>query len=175
MSGFYIGNVKIDGDLALGPMAGVTDMPFRTICKEFGADLLYTEMISAKGIYYKNKNTEPLWQIDDTEHPIALQLFGSEPELMADMAEQIEKRNFDILDINMGCPASSGISLGSAKYSGGEIIIDAGAIGGALGQIVLGGKFVSDADSVLIDFTNFDQHFLDDGNFYDIMTIHHNS
>lgn len=65
---------------------------------------------------------------------------------------------------------SSGISLGSAKYSGGEIIIDAGAIGGALGQIVLGGKFVSDADSVLIDFTNFDQYFLDDGNFYDIMT-----
>lgn len=65
MSEFYIGNVKIDGNLALGPMAGVTDMPFRMICKEFGADLLYTEMISAKGIYYKNKNTEPLWQIDD--------------------------------------------------------------------------------------------------------------
>ena len=92
MSEFYIGNVKIDGNLALGPMAGVTDMPFRMICKEFGADLLYTEMISAKGIYYKNKNTEPLWQIDDTEHPVALQLFGSEPGLMADMAEQIHTR-----------------------------------------------------------------------------------
>ena len=115
MSGFYIGNVKIDGDLALGPMAGVTDMPFRTICKEFGADLLYTEMISAKGIYYKNKNTEPLWQIDDTEHPIALQLFGSEPELMADMAEQIEKRNFDILDINMGCPVPKVVNNGEGS------------------------------------------------------------
>ena len=96
-------------------MAGVTDMPFRTICKEFGADLLYTEMISAKGIYYKNKNTEPLWQIDDTEHPIALQLFGSEPELMADMAEQIEKRNFDILDINMGCPVPKVVNNGEGS------------------------------------------------------------
>ena len=115
MSEFYIGNVKIDGNLALGPMAGVTDMPFRMICKEFGADLLYTEMISAKGIYYKNKNTEPLWQIDDTEHPVALQLFGSEPELMADMAEQIEYRNFDILDINMGCPTPKIVNNGDGS------------------------------------------------------------
>ena len=115
MSGFYIGNVRIEGDLALGPMAGVTDMPFRTICKEFGADLLYTEMISAKGIYYKNKNTEPLWQIDDIEHPIALQLFGSEPELMADMAQQIEERNFDILDINMGCPVPKVVNNGEGS------------------------------------------------------------
>ena len=115
MSEFYIGNVKIDGNLALGPMAGVTDMPFRMICKEFGADLLYTEMISAKGIYYKNKNTEPLWQIDDTEHPVALQLFGSEPELMADMAEQIEHRNFDILDINMGCPVPKVVNNGEGS------------------------------------------------------------
>ena len=115
MSEFYIGNVKIDGNLALGPMAGVTDMPFRMICKEFGADLLYTEMISAKGIYYKNKNTEPLWQIDDTEHPVALQLFGSEPELMADMAEQIEYRNFDILDINMGCPVPKVVNNGEGS------------------------------------------------------------
>ncbi len=115
MSEFYIGNVKIDGNLALGPMAGVTDMPFRMICKEFGADLLYTEMISAKGIYYKNKNTEPLWQIDDTEHPVALQLFGSEPGLMADMAEQIEYRNFDILDINMGCPTPKIVNNGDGS------------------------------------------------------------
>ena len=115
MSEFYIGNVKIDGNLALGPMAGVTDMPFRMICKEFGADLLYTEMISAKGIYYKNKNTEPLWQIDDTEHPVALQLFGSEPGLMADMAEQIEYRNFDILDINMGCPVPKVVNNGEGS------------------------------------------------------------
>jgi nifR3 family TIM-barrel protein len=85
-------------------MAGVTDLPFRLLCKEQGADLVYTEMISAKGIYYGNKNTEKLWEIDEKERPAALQLFGSEPELMADMAARIESKNFDILDINMGCP-----------------------------------------------------------------------
>lgn len=68
-----------------------------------------------KASNYKNKNTEPLWQIDDTEHPVALQLFGSEPELMADMAEQIEHRNFDILDINMGCPVPKVVNNGEGS------------------------------------------------------------
>ena len=104
MNPFQIGNVQIPGNLILGPMAGVTDLPFRLLCKEQGADLVYTEMISAKGIYYHNKNTEKLWEIDESERPAALQLFGSEPDLMADIATQIEDRNFDILDINMGCP-----------------------------------------------------------------------
>lgn len=113
--GFYIGDVKIDGNLILGPMAGVTDLPFRLLCKEQGADLVYTEMISAKGIYYHNKNTEKLWEIDERERPAALQLFGSEPELMADMAEQIEERNFDILDINMGCPVPKVVNNGEGS------------------------------------------------------------
>jgi putative TIM-barrel protein, nifR3 family len=99
-----IGNVIIDGNLILAPMAGVTDLPFRLLCKEEGASLLYTEMISAKGIYYGNKNTELLWTIDERERPVTLQLFGSEPELLADIAMRIEDRNFDIIDINMGCP-----------------------------------------------------------------------
>lgn len=99
-----IGNVTVDGILALGPMAGVTDLPFRLLCKEQGADLLYTEMVSAKGILYKNKNTEPLITVKEEERPVALQLFGSDPEIMGEMAKQIEERNFDILDINMGCP-----------------------------------------------------------------------
>lgn len=99
-----IGKVKIESPCVLAPMAGVTDLPFRLLCKEEGASLLYTEMISAKGIYYGNKNTELLWTIDERERPVTLQLFGSEPELLADIAMRIEDRNFDIIDINMGCP-----------------------------------------------------------------------
>lgn len=115
MRGFQIGNVQIPGRLVLGPMAGVTDLPFRILCKEQGADLTYTEMISAKGIYYGNKNTEQLWKIDESERPAALQLFGSDPELMADMAARIEERNFDILDINMGCPVPKVVNNGEGS------------------------------------------------------------
>ncbi len=115
MNGFKIGNVNISGNLILGPMAGVTDLPFRILCKEQGANLLYTEMISAKGIYYNNKNTEKLWQIDSYEHPIALQLFGSEPELMASIASKIEHKDFEILDINMGCPVPKVVNNGEGS------------------------------------------------------------
>lgn len=99
-----IGNVTINGNVALGPMAGVTDLPFRMLCKEQGADLIYTEMVSAKGIYYNNKNTEVLLEVAEQERPVALQLFGADPYIMSEMAKKIEHRNFDILDINMGCP-----------------------------------------------------------------------
>lgn len=99
-----IGGVRLDGNLVLAPMAGVTDLPFRIICKEHGASLVYTEMISAKGIYYNNRNTGKLWETDVSERPVSLQLFGNEPELMADMAARIEDMEFDIFDINMGCP-----------------------------------------------------------------------
>lgn len=112
---FQIGQVEIPGELVLGPMAGVTDLPFRMLCKEQGADLLYTEMISAKGIYYHNKNTEQLWAIREEERPVALQLFGSDPVLMAEMAKQIEERNFDILDINMGCPVPKVVNNGEGS------------------------------------------------------------
>lgn len=115
MRGFSIGNVHLKGNLILGPMAGVTDLPFRVLCKEQGADLVYTEMISAKGIYYKNKNTEKLWEIEEKERPAALQLFGSDPALMADMAKQIEEKNFDILDINMGCPVPKVVNNGEGS------------------------------------------------------------
>ncbi len=99
-----IGNVKINGNLILGPMAGVTDLPFRILCKEQGADLIYTEMVSAKGIQYNNKNTENLLMVSEEERPVALQLFGADPYIMSETAKRIEGRNFDILDINMGCP-----------------------------------------------------------------------
>ena len=99
-----IGNVNIENNLVLAPMAGVTDLPFRILCKEQGCGLLYTEMVSAKAILYNNKNTEALLQVEPVENPIALQLFGSDPQIMADMAKRLEERPFDIFDINMGCP-----------------------------------------------------------------------
>lgn len=110
-----IGNIKVDGNLALGPMAGVTDLPFRVLCKEQGADLIYTEMVSAKGIYYNNKNTDALLEIREDERPVALQLFGSDPEIMGSMAAKIEHRNFDILDINMGCPVPKVVNNGEGS------------------------------------------------------------
>ena len=108
MKPLKIGNVNIDRPLALAPMAGVTDQPFRLLCKEQGAGLVCTEMVSAKAILYKNKNTGALMEIDQRERPAALQLFGCEPEVMAEAARQIEERNFDILDVNMGCPVPNG-------------------------------------------------------------------
>ena len=84
-----IGNVEIPNRFVLAPMAGVTDLAFRRLCKEQGAGLLFMEMISAKAISYKNKNTRALMEIDPVEHPISMQLFGSEPELMAEVAKEI--------------------------------------------------------------------------------------
>lgn len=110
-----IGNVTLENNLILAPMAGVTDLPFRLLCKEQGAGLICTEMISAKAIYFKNKNTETLMEIDERERPISLQLFGSDPDLMAEIARQIEPRNFDILDINMGCPVPKVVNNGEGS------------------------------------------------------------
>ena len=99
-----IGNVTLENNIILAPMAGVTDLPFRLLCKEQGAGLLCMEMVSAKAIYYNNKNTEALMEIDDRERPVSLQLFGSDADIMSEMAKKIEEKPFDILDINMGCP-----------------------------------------------------------------------
>lgn len=110
-----IGNVEISGNLILAPMAGVTDLPFRLLCKEQGADLVYSEMISAKGILYNNKNTKPLLEISPLEKPLSLQLFGSDPDIMAEMAKRIEGLDFDILDINMGCPVPKIVNNGEGS------------------------------------------------------------
>ena len=115
MKPLKIGNVNIDRPLALAPMAGVTDQPFRLLCKEQGAGLVCTEMVSAKAILYKNKNTGALMEIDRRERPAALQLFGCEPEVMAEAARQIEERNFDILDVNMGCPVPKVVNNGEGS------------------------------------------------------------
>ena len=110
-----IGNVEIPNRFVLAPMAGVTDLAFRRLCKEQGAGLLCMEMISAKAISYKNKNTRALMEIDPVEHPISMQLFGSEPELMAEVAKEIEEEPFDILDINMGCPVPKVVNNGEGS------------------------------------------------------------
>lgn len=115
MRNLQIGTVTVPGIVALGPMAGVTDLPFRTLCKECGADLIYTEMVSAKGIMYNNKNTEALLRVEESERPVALQLFGEDPKIMAEQAKRIEERNFDILDINMGCPVPKVVNNGEGS------------------------------------------------------------
>ncbi len=100
-----IGDVKIPNNVFLAPMAGITDLPFRLLCKEQGCGLVYTEMVSAKGLYYNSKRTYDLLKIHECEHPIGVQIFGSDPEIMGNMAATISKTDADIIDINMGCPA----------------------------------------------------------------------
>ena len=104
MKTLKIGGLTLDSPVILAPMAGVTDLPFRLLCKRKGAGLLCMEMVSAKAIHYHNSNTEELLRIHPEEVPVSLQLFGSQPELMAEIAKRIEERPFSVLDINMGCP-----------------------------------------------------------------------
>lgn len=115
MKQLKIGNVLLENSYVLGPMAGVTDLPFRLLCKEQGAGLLCMEMVSAKAILYKNRNTESLLEIDPRENPVSLQLFGSDPEIISNIAHQIEDRPFDILDLNMGCPVPKIVNNGEGS------------------------------------------------------------
>ena len=110
-----IGSVTLPNNLILAPMAGVTDLPFRLLCKEQGAGLLCMEMVSAKAILYKNRNTQALLTIDPRENPVSLQLFGSDPDIIAEIAHQIEDRPFDILDLNMGCPVPKIVNNGEGS------------------------------------------------------------
>lgn len=110
-----IGNVELENPLILAPMAGVTDLPFRMLCKEQGCGLLCTEMVSAKAILYKNKNTKALMEVSPGERPVSLQLFGSDPEILSDIAHQIEDGPFDIIDLNMGCPVPKVVNNGEGS------------------------------------------------------------
>ena len=115
MNKLKIGSVELNNPFILAPMAGVCDLPFRLLCKEKGAAMVCTEMVSAKAIYYNNKNTKELITIDKNEGPVSLQLFGSEPKLMAEMAKRIEEIPFDILDFNMGCPVPKVVNNGEGS------------------------------------------------------------
>lgn len=101
--------------IILAPMAGICDLPFRLLCKEQGCDILYTEMVSAKGMYYNNKNTGPLIMTESKEKPIGVQIFGSEPELMAEQAKRLADRGFDFIDVNMGCPVPKIVNNGEGS------------------------------------------------------------
>lgn len=110
-----IGNVKLENPYILAPMAGVTDLPFRLLCKEQGAGLLCMEMVSAKALQYNNKNTKALMTIHPKEHPVSLQLFGHEPDVISDQAKRYEHLPFQILDINMGCPVPKIVNNGEGS------------------------------------------------------------
>ena len=109
-----IGNVKIENNVFLAPMAGITDKPFREICRRFGAGMVYSEMISAKGLYYNDKKTASLMDMTG-EKPCAIQIFGSEPEIMAEIIPKVMEFKPDIIDINMGCPAPKIVNNGDGS------------------------------------------------------------
>lgn len=112
-----IGNIQLKENVVLAPMAGVTDITYRTICKEMGADLVYTEMVSAKGLYYNDIKTKRLMKINESERPVSLQIFGSEPEIMAYVVENYinERKDIDIIDVNMGCPTPKIVKNGDGS------------------------------------------------------------
>lgn len=112
---FKIGNRELKNPLILAPMAGVTDLPFRLLCKEQGCGLLYTEMVSAKAIYYENKNTKALLEVKEEERPVSIQLFGSDPRIMAEMAHRIEDGPYEFIDVNMGCPVPKVVNNGEGS------------------------------------------------------------
>lgn len=115
MKPLTIGNVVLENNFILAPMAGVTDLPFRILCKEQKAGLICMEMVSAKAILYKNKNTKELLTIDKREDPVSLQLFGSDPDIISEIAKQIEQLPFSVLDINMGCPVPKIVNNGEGS------------------------------------------------------------
>lgn len=110
-----IGNTLLENNVILAPMAGVTDLPFRVLCREQGAGCVVTEMVSAKAVLYNNKNTRELLQIDPAERPAAVQLFGSEPDIMAEIAARLEEGPYDYIDVNMGCPVPKIVNNGEGS------------------------------------------------------------
>ncbi len=110
-----IGNVTLDNNLILAPMAGVTDLPYRLLCKEQGCGMVVTEMVSAKAILYKNKNTNALLEVKEEERPAAVQLFGSDPDILGEIAAQIQDGPYDFIDLNMGCPVPKIVNNGEGS------------------------------------------------------------
>ena len=110
-----IGTVELENNVILGPMAGVTDLPFRLLCREQGAGLVCMEMVSAKAVFYGNRNTKELLQVNPGERPVSLQLFGSDPEVLSDIAARLEEGPYDLFDLNMGCPVPKVVKNGEGS------------------------------------------------------------
>lgn len=110
-----IGNLEFENNVFLAPMAGVTDLPFRRICREYGAGFVYSEMVSTKALYYKDKKTNDLLKLHPDELPAAVQIFGSDPEIMALAAENLQDSGASVLDINMGCPTPKIVNNGDGS------------------------------------------------------------
>lgn len=110
-----IGNVELDNNIILAPMAGVTDLPFRLLCREMGVGLVCMEMVSAKAIYYNNKNTDSLLELHEGEMPASLQLFGSDPDILSQMAKRLQDRPYALIDLNMGCPVPKVVNNGEGS------------------------------------------------------------
>lgn len=110
-----IGNLNLDNKVFLSPMAGVTDLPFRLICKEQDCGMLYTEMVNSKALCYDDQNTKKMLKIEEEEHPVAIQIFGSDPEYMGGAAKILNSYPNEILDINMGCPAPKVVKNGDGS------------------------------------------------------------
>lgn len=130
-----IGNVDIKNNVFLAPMAGITDLPFRILCKEQGAGLVYTEMVSSKGIFYEDKGTNELMTIDEKERPVAVQIFGSDPAVMGSIASKVSKFA-DIIDINMGCPAPKVVK----NMDGSRLMLNPMLIGEIVKEVVKNSK-----------------------------------
>lgn len=126
-----IGNKQLDNNILLAPMAGITDLPYRILCKEYGAGLVFTELISAKGILYDNKNTKDMLQIDEREKPTALQLFGSDPAILGQIAKKVDEYPFDFIDLNCGCPAPKIVKNGE----GSALMLDPTKIGNIVSEL----------------------------------------
>lgn len=110
-----IGNLEIKNNVFLAPMAGVTDLPFRKICKKYGIGMVYSEMVSAKGLYYNDRKTAELMRIEDEERPCAIQIFGSDADIMAEVIPKVMEVKPDIIDINMGCPTPKIVNNGDGS------------------------------------------------------------
>lgn len=110
-----IGSAELENNVILAPMAGVTDLPFRLLCREQGCGMAVTEMVSAKAILYNNKNTETLLAVGPGERPTAVQLFGSDPKIMAEIAARLEAGPYDVIDVNMGCPVPKIVGNGEGS------------------------------------------------------------
>lgn len=136
MRSVSVGKVIIENPVALAPMAGVTDLVFRNLCREMGAGLFYTEMVSAKAIIYENRNTFDLMRTSDKEHPSAVQLFGSEPDVIEEAASRIRDLPFDFIDLNMGCPVPKVVK----NHEGSALMTDPDLAGRVIEAAVRGAK-----------------------------------